>query len=86
MTVHFTNCTGCHCPGDIISYNCVAPGGLATVWQGSAFNCTGNRISLLHHIINDDGYCNGRKIHGQITLHEIVNNTYTSVLNVTASS
>lgn len=53
------------------------------MWQGSAFNCTGNRISLLHRI-NDEAYCNGRAIYGRIISTDHRN--YTSVLNVNVSS
>ena len=75
---------GCHCPGDVISFSCVAHAGHSTIWQGSAFQCTGNRISLLHHISNDADSCNGGEIHGQLTSVDATSNIYTSVLNITA--
>ena len=78
-------CGACICPGRVITYNCVAPGGLATVWQGTAFNCTGNRISLLHS--DQSGHspsCNGGAIRGQLTSFNPDNNSYSSELDVAA--
>ena len=84
MIVKVIICGGCHCPGDVISFSCVARAGHSTIWQGSAFQCTGNRISLLHTILNDADSCNGGEIHGQLTSVDTTNNIYTSVLNVTS--
>ena len=41
--------TECACPGDILTYECTftgVPGG-ATVWRGTAFDCSLHEISLL---------------------------------------
>ena len=40
----------CFCPGDVATYTCTVVGGGATVWSGTAFDCSpsNNRLSLLH--------------------------------------
>lgn len=40
----------CVCSGDILFYECLVTGGVATVWKGSAFDCTqeGNEITISH--------------------------------------
>lgn len=77
----------CVCPGYIATYKCTIVGGFATVWQGSAFNCTGNEISLLHSRFMSNkkkiAECNDGAILGQSL--GIENNCYTSQLNVTVS-
>ena len=78
----------CECPGSIIIYNCTAPGGLSTVWQGSAFHCAGNRISLLHtfHDFSTNvASCNNGAIDGKMVSVDVENSRYSSQLNVTVS-
>ena len=40
--------TGCACPGDSLNYTCTVVGGSFTVWSGTALDCVGNQIVLLH--------------------------------------
>ena len=40
--------TGCACPGDSLNYTCTVVGGSVTIWSGTAFDCVGNQIALLH--------------------------------------
>ena len=40
--------TGCACPGDSLNYTCTVVGGSSTIWSGTAFDCRGDQISLLH--------------------------------------
>ena len=40
--------TGCACPGDSLNYTCTVVGGSFTIWSGTAFDCRGNQIFLLH--------------------------------------
>ena len=80
--------SGCSCPEDQLTLDCSVQGGVATVWQGSAFDCASNQIILLHNKFSDwqspaGGECNG----GKIVAHSIgeFNNTYVSQLNVTVT-
>ena len=74
----------CLCQGHNIMmiYECTVVGGGATVWKGTAFDCSGEAI--LFHSINFTSQkphtCNG----GAITAHALSaeNNTYTSQLNI----
>ena len=79
--------SGCVCPGHVATYECTIVGGFATVWQGSAFNCTGNEISLLHNrfMLNQEkiAECNDGAIVGRNL--RIENDCYISQLNVTVS-
>ena len=83
------NDPGCLCPGYTVTYQCSIVGGGTTVWQGTAFQCSGlNRhLSLRHSKFNVSvkpyGGCNN----GAIIAHAIgvVDNHYTSQLNVTLS-
>ncbi len=38
----------CYCPGAVETYTCIVSGGALTDWLGTAFDCTGNAISLIH--------------------------------------
>ena len=86
--VQVLGCACCSCPGSTITYTCTAPGGDSTVWQGSAFHCIGNRISLLHvqRISNHTFSCNDGRIFGYIFTIDLEKNLYSSVLTVTALS
>ena len=82
--------SGCACPGDTITYECTAVGAGATVWTGSAFNCSNSdhNILLLHIFFSlakgDYGSCNNGDIVGQSL--SVEGNNYTSQLNVTVTS
>ena len=77
----------CVCPGHEVVFECTTTGGVATVWQGSIFNCERmtNSIPLRHsqfsNIETVVGVCND----GAIKAHGIslYGNNYTSQLNVT---
>ena len=81
----------CICPGiTVLSFQCSIVGGGTTVWQGSAFQCSGlNRyISLRHSNYNATekpyGECNNGAISARaIGVHD---NQFTSKLNVNISS
>ena len=76
------------CPGEVVNYTCtvVDPGNppiAVTIWRGTAFNCNGDIITLIHSQFNtsgSSGTCNS----GAITAE--VDNCYTSRLMVTVSS
>ena len=80
--------SGCSCPGYTLTYECTVKGGVATVWNGDAFDCASsdNAITFLHlRFMSEDkpATCNNGTIVGQ-TLR-IENNSYTSQVNVTVS-
>ena len=57
----------CVCPGHELRLECTVVGAGATIWRGSAFNCTGNRI-LLRHTQFESGTsaeCNNGRIIGR---------------------
>ena len=76
----------CICSGHDVVFECTTTGGVATVWQGSIFNCErmANSISLRHsqfsHIETVVGVCND----GAITARgvSLYGNNYTSQLNI----
>ena len=78
---------GCLCPGETLIYQCVVPSGTATVWRGSAFNCTSSTI-ILHHSQytsgSSGGECNDNSIRGQGLY--VANSSYVSILNITVNS
>ena len=81
--------TGCACPGGMLTFNCTAVGLGSTLWIGTAFDCTdrGNEILLRHRRFTTggvNGTCNNGAIVGRSL--EVVDNCYTSQLNVTVSS
>ena len=57
----------CACPGKVLTYSCTIDGGRATIWDGSAFDCARNEITLIHHNFTDgtSGECNAGAILGQ---------------------
>ena len=78
---------GCVCFNETITYECTIKGRIngATVWRGSAFNCLGNDINLLHSSIGSGiGTCNNGAIVAQKL--RATDGFYTSQLNVTISS
>lgn len=66
-----TQLNDCICPGDgSVSYECAICGEGATVWTGSAFDCTSGYILLRHREFETglaSGTCNGRNV----TAHSI---------------
>ena len=80
----------CGCPGQVLTYNCTVDGtrGMATLWSGTAFNCSGNanEIILRHNKFNGTSKaCN----QGAITAQSVGaqdNMYFTSQLQVTVSS
>ena len=64
------------------------PGGVSTVWQGSAIHCTGNRITLLHSqfVKGTSSGCPGGTVVAQSLYVDRLHNRYTSLLNITANS
>ena len=75
----------CVCPEDQRVYECSVPGGVATVWRGSAFDCglASNSIILRHSNPNSVGTCNNGHLVAESI--ETFNGTFTSQLNVTVS-
>ena len=78
---------GQFCPGHILTYECTACSGQATVWTGNALRCDHgvNRVSLLHSVdFVDSRKCN----RGAIVCYVvgIVNDCYVSQMNVTLNS
>ena len=82
----------CICPGDILTYECTVIGSQlgTTVWRGTAFDCTGGEISLLHSayaetsVIRAYGECNNGLITAK-SLSVADSICYTSQLNITIS-
>ena len=76
----------CACPGDILNFFCTVMGGGATIWRGSAFDCTSNEIVLRHanFVPRTSESCNGENIIGEST--GVDGTCYSSRLNVTVSS
>ena len=79
----------CAYPGDILSYECTAEGGVITVWMGSALDILCEQPSyslmLLHSRFSNGTAqmsCGNDSI---VALGEVDNNTYTSHVNITAS-
>ena len=59
-----------------------------TVWSGSAFDCTGGEITLLHSFYESTAYgeCNNGSIVAQSLRVENNNTSYTSQLNIAVSA
>ena len=83
------NDPGCLCPGYTVTYQCSVVGGGTTVWQGTAFQCSGlNSFILLRHSkFNASEKAYGECNNGAIVARAIgvLDNYYTSQLNVTLS-
>ena len=78
------------CPGDVLTTECAIMGGGLTVWQGTAFQCNGyneHTISLRHSQFGRSPKPKGTCSNGVIVAQAlgVVNNSYISELNVTAS-
>ena len=78
----------CACPGEVLTYTCIAVGPGRTVWTGSAFDCPSsqNQIVFRHSEFESqsvkrctDGYVVGKPLFDN-------NGTFTSQLNVTINA
>ena len=79
---------GCVCPGEILTYECTAMGGVSTVWTGSAFNGPRCEIVLLHsRFLNQGTNVICKKVATCIVARNLSaeGNNYTSQLNVTVT-
>ena len=80
----------CACLGEVLTFTCtvVDSGDGATVWSGSAFDCDGNEITLIHRNFNRGtlGGCNERAIIGESIGVSDDRTCFTSRLNVTVST
>ena len=76
--------TDCVCSNDVVTYECTICGGFATVWEGSAFDCPSQEITLPNNNFGTPqavGVCNNGRIVARGLSME--NGCYTSQLNVT---
>ena len=79
---------GCVCPGDTLTYECTVTGGVATIWTGTAFECSFfNEIVLRHSRFPSVSvvsvFCNnGATVARSLSVE---GNNYTSQLNVTVT-
>ena len=89
-----SNQSHCACPGDQLTFDCLVEDGVATVWQGSAFDCNHegpNMIILRHSQFSQQlsqpagGECNDGRIVARSIGPGVLNGTYLSELNVTVS-
>ena len=79
--------SGCGCSGESLTYECTVMGGPggATVWIGSALNCLGGEITLLHQRFTNGTVrsCNnGATVAQSLFVKE---NLYTSQLIINAA-
>ena len=85
---HLTLRSECVCPGYNLVYECTVKGRPegATVWQGTAFDCLSNEITLLHNRFNNGtvGVCNNGAVVGKSI--GIKNGCYTSQLTFKLST
>ena len=84
--------SGCSCPGDQLTFDCLVEDGVATVWQGSAFDCNNegpNTIILRHSQFSQhqpaagEIQCNGGRILARSI--GVLNGIHISELNVTVT-
>ena len=82
--------TRCACLGEALVFTCtiVDSGSGGTVWGGSAFNCQGYEITLIHHnfIGGTSAECNDRAIIGKSVGVSDDGTCFTSQLNVKCSN
>jgi hypothetical protein len=52
--------------GEVLTFTCTVGGGNTVIWSGSAFDCAGNEITLVHEEFNNgtSGECNNGAIIG----------------------
>jgi hypothetical protein len=72
--------------GEVLTFTCTVGGGNTVIWSGSAFDCAGNEITLVHEEFNNgtSGECNNGAIVGWSA--DTIVTCYISKLNVTASN
>ena len=77
----------CFCLGQTLSYECTTEGPISTVWQGTAFQCVGNKILLRHSQFTapqgTTGECNSNSAMIIGRSLRVEGDCYTSQLNVT---
>ena len=77
----------CACPNEVLTFICTTVGSGATIWGGSAFQCTTGEIILRHNAFNGDtpqlGDCNDI-IGESVGVQD--NNCYTSQVRVPISA
>ena len=78
----FTEVNDCTCEGYEQIYECKVTGNGATIWKGSAFNCSASEIAISY--LFTSGSCNNGAIVGRLVRAE--NGSYTSQLTVSVSS
>ena len=80
---------GCVCPGEILTYECTARGGVSTVWTGSAYDGPRCEIVLLHsRFTSGQGtnvICKKGATYIVARSLSVEGNNYTSQLNVTVT-
>ena len=80
----------CFCLGQTLSYECTTEGPISTLWQGTAFQCVGNRIVLRHSQFTAPQGATGECDDGLISIRghslRVSGDCYTSQLNITVSS
>ena len=89
----FINSSICACTGDQLTFECTAIGGDATIWHGSAFNCTRqnqplNGIYLAHSRYVSGLVAKGNCSNGSIlaaSIGEVSAKHFVSQLNVIVS-
>lgn len=90
MTDELVSKSSCTCPGSIVIYECTLMGSSDgfTVWQGTALNCTGNEITLVHSRFTSGegafGECNNGAISAQSI--RVKNGHYISQVSVRINS
>ena len=85
--VGFSAMSECFCLEQTLSYECTTEGPISTVWQGTAFQCVGNKIVLRHSQFTapqgTTGECDSNSIMIIGRSLRVEGDCYTSQLNVT---
>ena len=88
----FTSSHGCVCPGDHLTFECSVQGGVATVWEGSAFDCgvdaSSSFIRLRHSGFSMLEPARGECNNGLIVARSVgvLNDTFSSQLDVNVTA
>ena len=96
FTLSTTEDHSCGCPGDQLTFECSLTNGIATVWLGSAFDCSStsqmiasDEIFLRHTKFISEGQASGECNDRNIVAWSIsgrINGSFISQLNVTLTS
>ena len=81
ITENFQKITSCVCSNDVVTYKCTVCDVFATVWEGTAFECSGGEITLANSDFGTPaavGVCSNIMARGL----SINNSCYTSELKV----